>query len=298
MALIHPYEDLPPPENWFRGNLHTHTNRSDGAREPEEVIGDYARRGYGFLMISDHDRVYGERELSAFESHGMTLIPGNEITANGPHLLHVAAGAKVDPYEDRQHCIDNAVEQGGFIIVNHPNYGKDFDHCPISFLETWQGYTGLEIFNGTIGRLPGSPYATDKWDRLLSAGRRVWGYANDDSHQPKDDVGLGWNVVCADRAEPTAIVDALRSGRFYASTGVVITAIEVDGKTIRIATENAERIVAIGLHGRRLAQADAREITFSVPAKSTYVRFECWGRGERFAWTQPFFWRSRLPAAS
>ncbi len=286
--LSHPYQNLPSSDRWLRGNLHTHTTRSDGRREPQAVIDDYAARGYHFLMISDHDCVFEEGELTRFDSRGMVLIPGNEITSNGPHLLHVATTRLVDPYDDRQHCIQEAVKGGGFIIVNHPNWGKDFAHCPIERLESWTGYAGLEIYNGTVGRLPGSPYATDKWDRLLSLGRRVWAYANDDSHLPKDDVGLGWNVVCADSSDPESIVEALRTGRFYASTGVVIRSIEVEGGRIRLETENAERIVAIGDHGKRLAQVDEREMVFTVPAKAGYVRFECWGRGEQFAWTQPF----------
>jgi hypothetical protein len=84
-------------------------------------------------------------------------------------------------------------------------------------------------------------------------------------------------------------MDALRHGRFYASTGVTITSIEVDGLTIRLETENAQRIVALQQTGRRFAQVDDRAITVQVPDDATYVRFECWGAGERFAWSQPFY---------
>ena len=40
---------------WLKGNLHAHTTESDGSRPPQEVVDDYAARGYDFLMISDHD---------------------------------------------------------------------------------------------------------------------------------------------------------------------------------------------------------------------------------------------------
>ena len=88
---------------------------------------------------------------------------------------------------------------------------------------------------------------------------------------------------------PEAVVAALRAGRFYASTGVVIDLIEVSGETIRIRAPNAGRIVALMQTGRRFAQADAPEIEVTVPEHARYVRFECWGAGESFAWTQPFF---------
>ena len=61
------------------------------------------------------------------------------------------------------------------------------------------------------------------------------------------------------------------------------------GRRIRVATANARRIVALMQTARRFAQADAPVLEVEVPAEATYVRFECWGDGEQFAWTQPFF---------
>ncbi len=95
-------------------------------------------------------------------------------------------------------------------------------------------------------------------------------------------------VYASERSLP-AIVDAMRQGRFYASTGVTIREITVTGDRIRVATENAERIVALRDAGVRFAQVDDRVIEVEAPADASYVRFECWGRGEQFAWTQPVF---------
>jgi predicted metal-dependent phosphoesterase TrpH len=39
---------------WYRGNLHTHSNRSDGAAPPEQVVEEYRAAGYDFLVLSDH----------------------------------------------------------------------------------------------------------------------------------------------------------------------------------------------------------------------------------------------------
>jgi hypothetical protein len=156
-------------------------------------------------------------------------------------------------------------------------------------LQEWVGYAGLEIYNGTIGRLDGSPYATDKWDILLARGLRLWGYATDDSHLPQADVGLGWNMVYTRRRSLAAVVQALRSGRFYASTGLSIRSIRVRKNRIRIQTDKVCRIVAVMQIGRRFAQADATELEVEVPPNASYVRFECLGAGEAYAWTHPFF---------
>ena len=241
-------------------------------------------------MISDHDICTALDDYAQYDAQGMIMVPGNEITANGPHMLHVGAVDWVEPHADRQRVIDEVRSTGGgLVIFNHPNWHVNFNHCPQDLLERCEGYMGLEIYNGVISRLEGSPYATNRWDMLLTQGRRVWGYAHDDSHAASGDVGLGWNAAYVKDETPAGVVEALRAGRFYASTGVEINAIEVEGNTIRIETENAERIVALRRGAVRCGVAEGREIELEMEEGMGYVRFECWGAGEGFAWTQPFF---------
>lgn len=290
-ALVHPYDDLSGGE-WLRGNLHTHTNRSDGERDPQAVIDDYARRGYGFLMLSDHELLATEEYYGKLKDRGLLLIPGIEI-GRGPHLLHVDAPRPVQPGPGNQQIINEIVAAcaatgRGFAVVNHPDWEANFNHCTIEQLREWTGYLGLEIYNGVIGRLDGSSYALNKWDLLLSEGRRLWGFANDDCHRVNE-VELGWNTAYVKERTVRGAVAALRAGRFYCSTGVTIKSIRVDGLTIRIETENALRIAAIQNVGKRFAVADAGVLEVQVPPTALYARFECWGAGERMAWTQPFF---------
>lgn len=40
------------PGRFWKGNLHTHSNRSDGALEPAEVCRRYREAGYDFLCLS------------------------------------------------------------------------------------------------------------------------------------------------------------------------------------------------------------------------------------------------------
>ena len=287
MPIEHPYQNL-EEGIWLKGNLHTHSTRSDGSHDPQTVIDLYAGRNYDFLMLSDHDVYTSESDYSAINDQGLTLIPGNEISRSGVHILHVHADGKVDPHENRQQVIDEINGGRGFAIVAHPNWYKEFDHCRHEQLCEWRDYVGLEIYNGVIGRLEGSPYATNHWDRLLGNGRRVFGYAHDDFHNTEmGDLEQGWNMVCARERSVEAIVAALRSGCFYASTGVMISSIEISGNRVRIETANAQRIVTVCNTARRLAVCDDRVATIDVPENVSYVRFECWGAGEQFAWTQP-----------
>lgn len=284
-VVSNPYsnEELP----WIKGNLHSHTTNSDGMRSPQEVVDLYAARGYRFLAISDHDFL---TDPATLRDHGMTLIPANEVSANGPHILHIAAKAVVDPNSNRRIVLDDIAKSGGLAIVAHPNWEDDFSHCPRESLESWTGFLGVEIYNGVIRRLTGSPLATDRWDRLLGLGHRVWGFAHDDSHGPGDDE-IAWIMVQSEYRDVAAILDAVCAGRFYASTGVEIESIRVCGNTISVRTRNAERIVVHSDFGRREAAVDGNSIAWTPPlgGSITYVRFECWGPGDAMAWTQPFF---------
>jgi hypothetical protein len=283
--MVSPYSQTVLP--WLKGNLHTHTTASDGFRTPQATLDGYARRGYDFLMISDHDRLLPHDGLDA---HGMILIPGNEISADGPHILHVGARSVIPPHPDRQNVLEAINRESGFAVACHPNWREHFAHWPRELLERHNGYLGIEVYNSVIRRLPGTPLATDRWDRLLGLGRRIWGFANDDTHRPEDE-GLAWNMVqCASR-EPAAVVEALCAGRFYATTGVTIDRIAVRGHTLTVQTRNAQRIIAYVDFGQRLTTVDDHVITVTVPENAPfhYVRVECWGPGEQMAWTQPFF---------
>ena len=41
-------------DRFFRGNLHCHSDRSDGLLGPEEVVSAYRDAGYDVLCLSDH----------------------------------------------------------------------------------------------------------------------------------------------------------------------------------------------------------------------------------------------------
>ncbi len=278
---------------WLKGNLHTHTTLSDGSRPPEEVIADYDQRGYDFLSISDHDRLVKPEDYQSLTK--MTLIPGVEVTANGPHILHVGTKERIQPDSDRQVVIEKINAQGAMAILNHPNWQEAFNHCPHELMRTLDGYAGIEIYNGVIEREPGVSLATDKWDMLLSLRRRTWGFANDDSHIPGD-VEKAWIVVKTNDNSLEGILEAIRNGSFYSSTGVEIRDFRVDGDTIFVSTENCQRIRFITRYGAIRSTVDAPHASFSIsefkniePDELVYVRAECYGSGGAMAWTQPIF---------
>ena len=283
-TILSPYLAAPGAV-WLRGNLHTHTTRSDGRASPQETVDAYARLGYDFLALSDHDVA---ADYSGLDARGMILLPCSEVSAGGGHVLAVGCRSRIEPDPDRQRVIEAIRAAGGVPVLSHPNWEEDFNHYPFEELARLTGYAGVEAYNGVIHELAGSALATDKWDRLLALGRQVWGFANDDAHRIEK-AGRGWNVVRARERSAEAVLAALSAGSFYASSGVTISRIEVDGQRLIVTAPEAEGLAAIGELGKRLAWVEGPELVFDAGAcQNPFVRVECFGRAGRMAWTQCF----------
>jgi hypothetical protein len=137
--------------------------------------------------------------------------------------------------------------------------------------------------------MPGSHLSIDKWDRLLSAGRKVWGYANDDAHS-SGGIGRGWNVVRVRERTEEAILDALRKGSFYASSGVEINTISADGAKLLVRAPNADAISVFAPYGARILTSPGPELLFDASnVKVPFIRVECHGSMGTAAWSQPIF---------
>ena len=80
-------------------DLHLHTTASDGALTPSQLVERAARCGITVLSITDHDTTAGVAEgQAAADRHGLTLVPGIEITAvERGRDVHVL-GYFIDPH--------------------------------------------------------------------------------------------------------------------------------------------------------------------------------------------------------
>ncbi len=87
---------------FWRGNLHTHSTRSDGRLPPEAVADCYKDAGYDFLALTDHFRQiydFPVTDTQAQRSRSFTTLLGAELHAlvtskNDWH--YVAVGLPLD----------------------------------------------------------------------------------------------------------------------------------------------------------------------------------------------------------
>ena len=82
---------------FWRGNLHTHSNRSDGLLSPDDLCQQYKDEGYNFLVISDHFvglYNYPITEPSNFSASDFVTVLGAELhsgSAENGEIWHILA---------------------------------------------------------------------------------------------------------------------------------------------------------------------------------------------------------------
>lgn len=119
----------PPPTNWYKGNLHTHTINSDGDSPPYEVMAWYKRNGYQFLAITDHNTFTDPALFDTNESDNFLLIGAEEVTNEKTVHVNAIGVTKVIPPQPGstvtailQASIDAIRAQRGVALINHPNF--------------------------------------------------------------------------------------------------------------------------------------------------------------------------------
>lgn len=297
---------------WYKGNTHAHTLESDGDSTPEEVARWYRDHGYQFLVLSDHNVLTRVDALSRQfgEPERFLLVPGEEVTdrvdgkplhvngLNVRRLVEPQGGASVASALQRD--IDAIRQADGVPHVNHPNFGWAITAGDLASVER---YRLLEIYNGhpLVNNLggDGTPAMEEVWDRLLRAGRHVYGIAVDDAHyfkRPWDPrapkPGRGWVVVRAPRLEAAALLNSLEAGDFYASTGVEFERYTANTTVIEVAVraqgDARYRISLVGPAGVSSA-VEGPVARFDVSGGQGYARVSVTDSNGGQAWGQPVF---------
>ncbi len=301
-----------PSRRWFKGNTHTHTDASDGDAPLGEVAGWYATHGYDFLVVTDHNHV---TDLSGWgaNSGALLLVPGCEVSLSsegkpvhinclGSTTLPDLSPASTIP-ASLQRGVDAVRTVGGVPQINHPNFKWAFTDEHLSAVTN---YRLLEVFNGSTDCNNhgggGHPSVEEIWDRLLTAGQRIWGVASDDAHDLHGEIwedhsppGRAWVMVRAEEKSVRALLRAMEHGQFYASTEIAITDMKATPEviTLRITQARDYRYTTrfIGAGGQTLAVAHGLEAAYHPRGHEGYVRARVTSSNGGVAWTQPQFLR-------
>jgi hypothetical protein len=287
------------PGRFYRGNLHTHSTRSDGSRSPSEVCRFYQEMGYHFLAITDHfmDRYgYPITDSSPYWTDGFITLLGAELHAgrieNGEiwHILAVGLPSDFEPNqagETGPQIARRALDAGAFVSVAHPAWYSLSENDVLSLGPVH----AIEIINGISAD---HNDRIDSWymvDLLAARGHRYLACATDDAHfhDRHADLLRGWVWVKAQELTATALLDALKTGAFYSSTGPQILDVHVTpGESIEIRCSPVDHITvtgkgsqAVSHHGNGLIEAKLSIRRLHSPYARVTLRDR---HGER-AWT-------------
>lgn len=267
---------LPKEGNFYKANLHMHTNISDGAMTLEETKEEFVKKGYSIVAFTDHEVMVPHVELTdeKFLAITSTEISMN-IRKNNPfpylkcyHLNLYSKEPLRDFYStfseniiwlqhsreyisDRQkdisyeknysvECVNDIIrkakEEGCLVSYNHPVWS----------MQTYEDYIGLKGLWGVEWHNTGCVNAAYKdtfqpIEDLLRMGENVFPLATDDAHNINDCFG-GWVMVKAVKLEYDTVFSALERGDFYSSAGPAINELHIENGILNVKTSKVKSI--------------------------------------------------------
>lgn len=242
---------------YYRANLHCHSDISDGRKSPQQLKADYKAHGYSILCITDHDTFVPHNDLSEKD---FLMLNGYEMEVSADGLTCHMCLVALDKDNDRQVCYHRSKyswgnaeknrclvkyddtlpdyervyssegisdmmakgrENGFFVTYNHPTWS----------LESYPQYSGYSNMNAMEIHNFGCVivgYDDDNghcYDDLLRQGKQIYCIATDDNHNihpdtsPDCDSYGGYIMLASEALEYGAVAKALKDGIFYSSTG-------------------------------------------------------------------------------
>lgn len=281
---------------WLKGNLHTHTKNSKcGHYSLEDVIKLYTsyRMAYDFIAITDH---YYLTDISEFENReDILLFRGVEFKRKNSQTLGINIRSYEDDLDDdtnHQDIFNKVSDEGGINIICHPHVNRE-DYWSLERLLKLDNYIGIEVYNNNV-RMDnsGRAIASDIWDGILSEGRKVYGFANDDMHLFSR-VGGAFNMVLAKEKTKESIIEAIKRGSFYATSGVILENIKIENNIISLEIQDKRiptvRFRFITRNGKVLKEVIGQEASYKIKGYEEYIRVEVEREDGVRAWLQPIY---------
>ena len=206
---------------WLKGDTHLHTVNSDGKYTPEELIEKARRKKLDFIIITDHNNC-----VAAHTPHNLPdllVMKGVELTSFLGHINFwgverpFTAPYCVNSFEDFLPIYAQARKSGAVISINHPECKNCGWHLPRDGFH----YDCVEVWNGP--QRIDNMAAVQWWHSRLLAGEKLAAVGGSDYHRDyvvTDLLALPTTFVCAESCTSADILDALRSGHAFISSGV------------------------------------------------------------------------------
>lgn len=213
---------LDKSKSFYKGNMHCHSNLSDGFYTPEELKELYKGMGYSFIAITDHEHFNNNSYLDdenfvtiTSAEYAIKQFPEQSTLKNfNMKVCHLNFYAKK---QDNDYCVDynsvydhysknrplnkpeadvprpygaaeinkliaHANEAGFFVCYNHPRWSLE----NYGDYAGYEGLWGVEIYNNACTTDGLYDYDINVFDDMLRDGKRVFASCGDDNHNVKE----------------------------------------------------------------------------------------------------------------
>ena len=282
--------------NWYKTNLHTHTNLSDGDVNLAVRVKQYRDADYQVLAVTDHEKtnhIDGYSDASFLLLNGMETHPKSNsetpyhlVCVNIPESLSFAKDVNAN---ERVRQVRAA---GGEVIFAHPYWSGH----NINDMLAVDGFIAMEVYNSEF-YYTGKGYGSVQWDQLLNTGKIMPAVAADDLHNSKL-IGQSWIMIKAKELTANAVMDSLRTGCYYASNGPKFEDFHVDVNSVVVKCSPVVEICFMGqnTYSYNITAEKNKLITtgkYKLPEGIQWVRAEIVDANGRHAWTNPIVIKSK-----
>ena len=293
---------------FFKGNLHGHSNKSDGRLTPEDVCHAYIEKGYNFISITDHflEMFNYPITLPKLEIKNFTVIPGAEFhtsrMGNGElwHVLALGLKGNVTPPNQPNFLINaqsenieslsaRLLEAGAFVSLTHP----EWNGMTLQDTHRVKEAHAIEIYNHgcAIECDRGSGVAV--LDQILNSGKELNIIATDDSHFHSNDTFGGWVMVKSEKNEEEALVEALKNGHYYSSQGPDFKNIKVQEKRLEVRCTPVDKIIVSGYGSastyKHKSNTESAIFNLGLLPQKRWIRITIIDKNGNRAWTNPIY---------
>lgn len=253
---------LPKEGNLYKVNLHVHSTLSDGRFTPQELKEFYMTQGYHAVAFTDHRKCIPHNDLTdenflaltgmeldfslndkygnlfkAVHLNAISYDPEKEIVAkDGEQASELIKQGRPMEFPLINQTVAELKKEGFYVILNHPvwsNMSSD-DVAQV------QGFDAMEVFNSIAVMF--NNYSDDSavYQYFLRAGGKAAPIAADDCHRnfpdgtPSTEYAQAFVMVKAKELTYRAIMDAIKAGNFYASTGPMFENLWLEGDILHI----------------------------------------------------------------
>jgi len=254
---------------WYK--LKKKDNQNKVLEKYQKSLGDWVETKIDSSGTFVRLKTFKEYQSKLEDPNSFLVIQSEEVTSsfkNKPvHINVTNIKEKIEPfkgnsvYDVMQRTLDEVHAQRKkfnipmFAHINHPNFGYGIN---VEDLKKLNGERFFELYNGhpsvnnegddmhmdleTMWDLINISYYNDNKPLLL-------GIATDDSHnyhvksENNSNTGRGWVMVNSQKLDTESLINAMETGQFYSSSGVVLKTVYSDNKKLSLEIEPKKGII-------------------------------------------------------